>query len=213
MRNWDDDVITNQITRYYDWNMQYSDKDEIKGDSRVRALGIASLVELEGQAQRLSQFMQASSNMGLPPSNQMRLMREFARAFKLDPDLVLPTESEIAKMQQAEQAQGPKQDPDMMKLTLAREQMQADMQIEQAKMQLRREEIAANQQIMQSRMQLEIADTAAKQDMTQRDAMAKYGFESQRTQAELADRQATRDHKSQMLNAEMALKAQMGSGV
>jgi hypothetical protein len=213
VRNWDDDVITNQITRYYDWNMQYSDKEEIKGDSRVRALGIASLVELEGQAQRLSQFMQASSNMGLPPSNQMRLMREFARAFKLDPDLVLPTESEIAKMQQAEQAQGPKQDPDMMKLTLAREQMQADIQLERAKMQLRREEIAANQQIMQSRMQLEIADTAAKQEITQRDAMAKYGFESQRTQAELADRQATRDHKSQMLNAEMALKAQMGSGV
>mgnify|MGYP000727594514 FL=1 len=213
VRNWDDDVITSQITRYYDFNMQYSDRDEIKGDSRVRALGIASLVELEGQAQRLSQFMQTSANMGLPPSNQMRLMREFARAFKLDPDLVLPTEAEIEKMKAAEQQAGPKQDPDMMKLTLAREQMQADMQMEQAKMQLRREEIAANQQIMQQRMQLEITDTAAKQEITQQAAMQKYGFDMQMTQAELADRQATRDHKSQMLNAEMALKAQLGSGV
>jgi len=66
---------------------------------------------------------------------------------------------------------------------------------------------------MQSRMQLEIADTAARQDMTQQEAMRKYGFEMQRTQAQLADSQATRDHKSQMLNAEMALKAQFGSGI
>ena len=157
--------------------------------------------------------MQTSANMGLPPSNQMRLMREFARAFKLDPDLVLPTEAEIEKMKAAEQQAGPKQDPDMMKLTLAREQMQADMQMEQAKMVLRSEEIAANQQIMQQRMQLEITDTAAKQEITQQAAMQKYGFDMQMTQAELADRQATRDHKSQMLNAEMALKAQLGSGV
>lgn len=214
VRNWDDDIVTPVITRFFDFNMQYSEKDEIKGDSRVRALGIAALVELEGQSQRMSAFIQAASGMGLPPSNQMRLMREFARAYKLDPDQVLPTEDEIAKMQAQEQAQGGAQkNPDVLKLQLAREQMQAQMQIEQAKMQLRREEIAANQQIMQQRMQLEIADTAAKTDMTQEQAMQKYGYDLSKTQAELADRQAERDHKAQMLNAEMQLKAQLGSGI
>lgn len=213
VRNWDDDIVTPMITRFFDWNMQYSEKEEIKGDSRVRALGITALVELEGQAQRLTQFMQTASQMGIPPSNQMAIMREFARAFKLDPDKVLPSEAEIEKMKAAEQQQGPKPDPVMAKVEMDKARMELDAKIHAEDMQLRREEIAANQQVMQSRMQLEIADTAAKTDMTQKEAMAKYGFEMQKTQAELADRQATRNHKSQMLNAEMALKSQMGSGV
>ena len=213
VRNWDDDVITPIITRFFDWNMQYSDKEAIKGDSRVRAQGVAALVELEGQAQRLTAFMQTASNMGIPPSNQLALLRQFARSFKLDPDKVLPTEAELAKMKAAEQQSGPPPNPETLKLQLAREQMQSSMQIEQAKMQLRREEIAANQAIMQQRMQLEIADTAAKEQITQQEAMRRYGFDLQKTQAELADNQAERDHKAQMLNAEMQLKAQLGSGV
>lgn len=214
VRNWDDDVVTPLITRFFDWNMQYSEKQEIKGDSRVSALGIAALVELEGQAQRLTQFMQVATQMGLPPSNQMAIMREFARSFKLDPDRVLPTEKEIEAMKAQEQANGGAQpNPEALKLQLAREQMQSTMQIEQAKMQLRREEIAANHAIMQQRMQLEIADTAAKEQITQQEAMQRYGYDLQKTQAEMADRQATRDHKAQMLNAEMQLKAQLGSGI
>ena len=213
VRNWDDDIVTPMITRFFDWNMQYSEKKDIKGDSRVRALGIVALVELEGQAQRLTQFMQTASQMGIPPSNQMAIMREFARAFKLDPDKVLPSEQEIEKMKAAEQAQGPKLDPAMAKVQNDKARMELDAQIHAEDMQLRREEMAANQGLMQSRMQLEIADTAARQDMTQKEAMAKYGFEMQKTQAELADNQATRDHKSQMLNAEMQLKTQLGSGV
>lgn len=214
VRNWDDDIVTPVIGRFFDWNMQYSEKDDIKGDSKVRAMGITALVELEGQAQRLTQFMQVASQMGLPPSNQMAIMREFARAFKLDPDRVLPTEQEIEAMKQQEAANGgAAPNPDMLKLQLSREQMQAQMQIEQAKMQLRREEIAANQQIMQQRMQLEIADTAAKEQITQQEAMRKYGYDLQKTQAELADKQQDRAHEAQMLNAEMQLKAQLGSGI
>ena len=66
---------------------------------------------------------------------------------------------------------------------------------------------------MQSRMELEIADTAAKMDMTQKEAMQKYGFEAEKTSALLADKREDRAHRSQMLNAEMQLKAQTGSGI
>lgn len=213
VRNWDDDIVTPMITRFFDWNMQYSEKEDIKGDSRVQALGIAALVELEGQAQRMQAFMGMASNLGIPPSNQLMLAREFARAYKLDPDKVLPTEAEIEQMKAAERAQGPKMDPAMAKLELDKQRMRVDMQIHQEGMQLRREEIAANQQIMQSRMELEIADTAAKTNMTQQEAMRKYGFEAQKTQAVMADRQADRQMKAQMLNAEMQFAAQTGSGV
>lgn len=213
VRNWDDDIVSPMITRFFDWNMQYSEKEEIKGDSRVRAMGIAALVELEGQAQRLQAFMQTAQAMGLPPSNQMRLMRQFARAFKLDPDQVLPTEAEITKMQQAEQQQGPKQEPEAAKAELAKARMELDAKIHGEDMALRREEMQANAQTMQQRMQLEISDTAARQGISQQEAMAKYGFEAQKTQAILADKQADRESEAQRLNAEMQFAAQTGSGV
>jgi hypothetical protein len=213
VRNWDDDVVTPMITRFFDFNMQYSDKQEIKGDSRIRAMGITSLVELEGQAQRLTQFMQVANGMQIPLSNQIMVLREFARAFKLDPDVVLPSEAEIEKMKAKEQEQGPQPNPEVLKLQLAREQMQAQMQIEQMKAQLRVQELQSNERIMQQRMQLEISDTAAKQEITQQEAMQKYGFDLQKTQAELADKQQDRAHEAQMLNAEMQLKAQLGSGI
>lgn len=213
VRNWDDDIVSPMITRFFDWNMQYSEKEEIKGDSRVQALGIAALVELEGQAQRLQAFMQTASNMGIPPSSQMAIMREFARSFKLDPDKVLPTEAEIQKMKAAEQAQGPKMDPVMAKMELDKARMEQDARIHAEDMAMKEKQIQANREVMAQRMQLEIADTAAKNNMTQQEAMRKYGFEVQKTQAQLADKQAERDNKAQMLNAEMQFAAQTGRGV
>lgn len=213
VRNWDDDIVTPLITRFFDWNMQYSEKEEIKGDSRVRAMGIAALVELEGQAQRLQAFMQTAQAMGLPPSNQMRLMRQFARAFKLDPDQVLPTEAEIAKMQQAEAQQGPKQDPEMAKLELDKARMELDKQIHTEDMAMKEKQIESNKEIMAQRMNLELADTAGRQNISFQQAQAKFGAEAQKTQAVLADKQADRDSKAQMLNAEMQFAAQTGRGV
>jgi hypothetical protein len=214
VRNWDDDIVTPLVTRFFDWNMQYGEKDEIKGDSRVRALGIAALVELEGQAQRLQAFMQTAQAMGLPPSNQMRLMREFARAFKLDPDRVLPTEQEIAGMQQAEARQGPgPQGPDAARLAQQREQAAMQGELEKARLQLRRDEAMAQRELAQQRMALEAAGSAERQRQGQQEAQRRQAFEVQKTRALLADRQADRDNKAQMLNAEMQFAAQTGRGV
>jgi hypothetical protein len=213
VRNWDDDIVTPMITRFFDWNMQYSEKEEIKGDSRVRAMGIAALVELEGQAQRLQAFMQTAQAMGLPPSNQMRLMRQFARAFKLDPDQVLPTEAEIAKMQQAEQQQGPKQDPAMAKLELEKARLAQDAKIHGETMAMEDKKIQSAERVMDQRMKLEVADTAGRMNISQQQAMAKFGFEAEKTQAILADKQADRDSEAQRLNAEMQFAALNGRGV
>lgn len=87
-------------------NMQYGEKDDIKGDSKIRAMGINALVELEGQAQRLTAVHEVANGMQIPLSNQMMVLREFARAFKLIP-MVLPSEAEIEKIKAQEQQQGP----------------------------------------------------------------------------------------------------------
>ena len=212
IRNWDDDITTPLISSYYDWNMQWSEKQDIKGDSRVRALGISALAELEGQAGRLTQLAQAAQSMGLPMSTQYAMLRELSRSLKLDPDRWLPSEQEIAKMKEAE-GQQQKVDPELLKWQVTQENNQMDFQLGQAQIQLKREELQGRREDNQARMQLEIADTAAAKDITQQEAMQKYGFEAQRINAELADRQAAREHKAQMLNAEMQLAVQQGHGV
>ena len=53
VKNFDDDVTTPDIRRAYDWNMQFSDKPEIKGDYEVDARGSSVLLMRELQAQNL----------------------------------------------------------------------------------------------------------------------------------------------------------------
>lgn len=214
VRNWDDDITTPMVTSYYEYNMQYSEKEDIKGDSKVRALGVTALAELEGQAGRMQTLAQAASGMKIPMSTQYAMLRELSRSLKLDPDRWLPSEAEIQKMK-AQEAQQPAQpDPEMLKWQVAKENNQMDFELGKEQIQLKREELQGRREDNQARMQLEIADTAANQRITQQEAMRKYGFESQRINAELADRQASRAHKSQMLNAEMAFAAQnQGHGV
>jgi hypothetical protein len=212
VRNWDDDITTPTIRGYYDYNMQWSEKEDIKGDSKVRALGIAALAELEGQAGRMQQLANAAAAMGLPMSTQMAMLRELSRSLKLDPDRWLPSDQEIQKMKAAEQ-QNPKQDPETMKWQVAKQNNEMDFKLGEEQIALKREELQGRREDNQARMQLEIADTAATKDMTQQQAMQKYGFEQNRINTEIADRKDARDHKAQMLNAEMALKAQLGSGV
>lgn len=213
VRNWDDDITTPLISAYYDYNMQYSEKEEIKGDCKVRALGVVALAELEGQAGKMQQLANAASAMGLPMSTQYAMLRELSRSLKLDPDRWLPSEQEIAKIKEQEANGPPKVDPEMLKWQVAKENNQMDFALGKEQIQLKREELQGRREDNQARMQLEIADTAAQQRITQQEAMRRYGFEAQRTNAELQDRQAARAHKAQMLNAEMEFAARTGQGV
>ncbi len=58
VKNWDDDLTTPVIRRLYDWNMQFSDKAEIKGDMKVEARGTSALLVKELQSQHLSNIVQ-----------------------------------------------------------------------------------------------------------------------------------------------------------
>jgi hypothetical protein len=213
VRDWDDDIITPTISAYYDWNMQYSEKAEIKGDSKVRALGTSYLAELEGQAAKMQTLAQAASAMGLPLSTNYAMLRELSRSLKLDPDRWLPSEQEITQMREAEKQQGPKPDPEAMKLEAMNKATEAKVAVAQINAESRANEIAQRERSDQNRLQIEIADTAAKERITGEQAAAKYIMERERIGTEMQDRAENRAHKSQMLNAEMELKARLGSGI
>lgn len=53
VKNWDDDMTAPLVTRFFDWNMQFSENDTIKGDMQVEARGTSVLLVREIQSQQL----------------------------------------------------------------------------------------------------------------------------------------------------------------
>jgi hypothetical protein len=53
VKNFDDDMTTPLIRRFYDWNMQFNPKEEIKGDLQVEARGTSALLVRELQSANL----------------------------------------------------------------------------------------------------------------------------------------------------------------
>jgi hypothetical protein len=53
VKNFDDGIITPTMRRLYDWNMQFTKRDEIKGDMQVDARGTSVLLVKEVQASNL----------------------------------------------------------------------------------------------------------------------------------------------------------------
>jgi hypothetical protein len=64
VKNFDDDMTTPNIRRFYDWNMQFNPKEEIKGDYEVDARGSSVLLVRELQSQNL---MFIAMNLGAHP--------------------------------------------------------------------------------------------------------------------------------------------------
>jgi len=101
-----DDYLTKPLIRaLYDWNMTWSDNDDIKSDMRVVAKGSTALVQKEVQSQRLLQFLSLVSNeFDAPMINREQLLKDIAKAMDIDPDEVIRSQEDIANEQALQQA-------------------------------------------------------------------------------------------------------------
>lgn len=91
VKNWDDNITKPHIGRYYDWEMQYNDDDEIKGDYKVDARGISILLERDMEAQDLKEILQ------LRQDKEMSVMIDWQKTIKQimaakNLDVLLPKE-------------------------------------------------------------------------------------------------------------------------
>jgi hypothetical protein len=207
VRHWDDDMIEPLIGRLIDWEMDFNDDESIKGDHHAIPKGIGGLVELEGQGQRMTQFVQLTQQMGVPPRDQMRILRQFARSLKLDPDEILPTEEEIKQMP-AQPA-----DPKSMRIELQGKNAQLVHDAKMEAIQVKREELEGEADMYARREKLALMELASRERTTVEVAARKYGYDLQKLDREMANNDAARAHKSQMQNAEMAMKLRTGSGI
>lgn len=105
-RRFDDYVTRPHIQRYFDWMMQYSEDEEIKGDFQVDVRASSALLERDSQQSFLMQMLALSKDptYGLDPA---RLMLELLKGQRLDPERVSLTEEQ----KQAQAQQQPQQDP------------------------------------------------------------------------------------------------------
>lgn len=97
VKNFDDDMTTPNIRRFYDWNMQFSKKEEIKGDYDVDARGSSVLLVCEMQAQNL---MMIATQLSMHPKfgpmlKDRNVLRQLFKAQGIPASEVVLSDDEI----------------------------------------------------------------------------------------------------------------------
>lgn len=99
VKDFDDDVTVPNIRRLYDWNMQFSQDESIKGDYEVDARGSSVLLVRELQAQNLfliALHLGAHPVYG-PMLKQRNVLKLLFQAHMIPADEILLSEDEIAE--------------------------------------------------------------------------------------------------------------------
>lgn len=106
VKSFDDGITRPTIQRFYDWNMQYGEKEEIKGDYSIDARGSSVLLAKDLLARNLMQIGQVLQN---PMFGQIIkppvLLRKIFRSMQLPDDVVMSDQEIAAGQQQQQQAQ------------------------------------------------------------------------------------------------------------
>lgn len=200
---WDDQITVPMIGRFVDWNRQYTDDPDLMGgDLTVIARGTSALLEAEGQVQRVAMLMKASAEQGIPIRRGINQLRSMARSMRLDPDELLPSDDEVEKMEQQRAQQGPPPNPELERIKIRA------LEIEDAKA-----ERAHKEKLAAMGNEMRWAEIASRENITREQAQQRYGMAQMQIEADLANKQADREHDAQKVNAELAIKAQQGSGI
>lgn len=133
VKNFDDDMTVPNIRRLYDWNMQFSPKEQIKGDFDVDARGTSVLLVREIQSQNLMVLAQFTAHPVLGMLLKAApLLRKTVQSMMITADDVVKTDDEIAQEAEAMKNQPPEQDPRIQaQLQIAHDNNQTTLQVEQ----------------------------------------------------------------------------------
>ena len=120
VKNWDDDMTTANIRRMYDWLMQFSEKEHIKGDFQVDARGTSVLLVREMQSANMMAFLM---NFGGHPilgkylkDEGLPALRRLAQTMLIPADEVIKSAAEIAEDEAKAADAPPIPDPEMEKI-------------------------------------------------------------------------------------------------
>lgn len=122
---WDDQVTVPHLVRYYHWNMQYNDDQDIKGDYAVDARGSSVLLERDQRSKAIMDVMQLKAD---PDINSVVDWQKAAKQLfaSLHLDIVM-SDDEIKDRAQQQQQQ-PQAAPDTTALDVATIRVEGDLQ-------------------------------------------------------------------------------------
>jgi hypothetical protein len=166
VKNWDDDITSPLISRFYDWNMQFNNKEDIKGDYCIEARGSSALLVREKQQENLMLFANLSASN---PELAMRrdwegLDKEMAKSLEVPYNNITLSDEEIEeRMQQAQQQQQPEQDPNAQ---MKGQELQLKQQELQFKAQVMQQELQMKAQDSERNYELRVAELALKENLT-----------------------------------------------
>jgi hypothetical protein len=112
-----DEGVTNKfIKAMYFWNMEFNEKNSIKGDFNIVARGSKSLIAKEVKMEQINQFLALTNNeIDLQYIKRDVLLRELAEVFDLDKLGFIRTQEEVdANQKQQQAAQKRQQDAGMI---------------------------------------------------------------------------------------------------
>jgi hypothetical protein len=113
VRNWDDQITSRHIGRYYDWNMQHNPDESIKGDMKVVARGWSALLAKDAQAQTLlavAERWTVHPVLG-PLVDVDKAARSALHALSVSPDAILKTDAQLQADQMAAASAPPQPTP------------------------------------------------------------------------------------------------------
>lgn len=114
IKNFDDGVTKRFIKAMYYWNMDFNQKQDIKGDFCIKAEGSSSLVAKEVLVEQLNQWLQLTANgIDLQYVNRDVALREAAKAMDLD-GLQLVKNSDQVKFEQDQASQAQQAESERM---------------------------------------------------------------------------------------------------
>lgn len=160
VKNWDDDVTAGTIRRTYDFNMQFAEDENVKGDMKVEARGTSVLLVRELQAEQLMGIVREWSThpilgVGFRAYHAMRLVLQ---AMSINPDdLLLAEDDYLAKLKQM--SENPAPDPETIRAQTA--QMIAEIEAES-----RREVAGMNLEAARLSAQTQFAKLAMDRDIS-----------------------------------------------
>jgi hypothetical protein len=106
VKNLEDGLIRPLITSLFDWNMQWSDKEDIKGDMEVQVLGTSALMAKEVKSQQLMQFLNLTANeLDNQYVDRKYLLTQIAKSLEIDTDKAVPDQMPEQAIPQQEQPQ------------------------------------------------------------------------------------------------------------
>jgi hypothetical protein len=179
VRNFDDQLTVPSIRRLYHWNMQFSDKEYIKGDYEVDARGSSVLLVREIQATNLFNLLRAFGPDPIfgPYIKKRKAFEAYVKSNMISVSEVVNTDEDMA-----EEAKGKAPQPTPQEIDA-----QTKLQLAQLDHKNRMEQLGVEREIR-------LTEFASKMNMT-----------LDQLKAKMADSHATRESKERLFAAEAAL--------